>query len=245
MAPGKAPAAPTSRPVVIGHKAAAQQSQTTVSGIGEAEPRGLLDARHKVAVRPADHPMPFEVPIIPSTPENPAPLAPKPHEHTDPRPVPTDDPKTPADESILPADAAEFFMDTPSAAAQPAPDSGTAAQPPARTGGTPPDSHSNDALAALAMEQETPRPASPEPTPATEHPPTTFEPLAPDDAMHNAAPPSLDHQVVVSHHSMASGGTARLIGLTLLAILFAVLILDILLDAGVVSSSGIPHTNLF
>jgi hypothetical protein len=36
--PGKVPASPTSRPVIVGHKAYAQEAQTSVSGVGEARP---------------------------------------------------------------------------------------------------------------------------------------------------------------------------------------------------------------
>ena len=47
--PGKAPASPTSRPVIVGHKPEAQQAQTSVSGIGEAQP--LL--KRKIQIFPA------------------------------------------------------------------------------------------------------------------------------------------------------------------------------------------------
>lgn len=47
--PGKTPAAPTSKPVISGHKPEAQAAQITVSGIGEAQP--LLN-RRKIEIMP-------------------------------------------------------------------------------------------------------------------------------------------------------------------------------------------------
>lgn len=52
MRPGKAPASPTSRPVITGHKPAVQESLTGVGGIGDARP--LLNPRQKVAVAPTE-----------------------------------------------------------------------------------------------------------------------------------------------------------------------------------------------
>ena len=47
--PGKAPASPSSRPVILGHKVAAQQAQASVSGVGEARP---LLTKSKVQIFP-------------------------------------------------------------------------------------------------------------------------------------------------------------------------------------------------
>ncbi len=49
--PGKAPASPTSRPVIVGHKQEAQEAQTAVSGIGEARP---LLTRRTIQVVPTE-----------------------------------------------------------------------------------------------------------------------------------------------------------------------------------------------
>ncbi len=48
--PGKAPASPASKPVILGHKPEAQQAQTSVSGIGEAKP---IIARRKIQIMPS------------------------------------------------------------------------------------------------------------------------------------------------------------------------------------------------
>ncbi len=47
--PGKTPAHPTSRPVIIGHKSSAAAAQAAVSGIGEASP---ASARRKIQITP-------------------------------------------------------------------------------------------------------------------------------------------------------------------------------------------------
>jgi hypothetical protein len=49
--PGKAPASPTSKPVIVGHKPEAQQAQTSVSGIGAASP---LLTKRKISIMPGD-----------------------------------------------------------------------------------------------------------------------------------------------------------------------------------------------
>lgn len=48
--PGKAPASPTSKPVIVGHRPEAQQAQTAVSGIGESKP---LVTRRKIQIMPS------------------------------------------------------------------------------------------------------------------------------------------------------------------------------------------------
>lgn len=48
--PGKAPAPPTSRPVIVGHKPEAQLAQAAVSGVGEANP---MLARRKIQITPS------------------------------------------------------------------------------------------------------------------------------------------------------------------------------------------------
>lgn len=47
--PGKTLAAPTSKPVITGHKPEAQAAQTTVSGIGESQP---LLTKRKIQIMP-------------------------------------------------------------------------------------------------------------------------------------------------------------------------------------------------
>ena len=47
--PGKAPASPTSRPVIMGHKPEAQSAQTSVSGVGEASP---MLTKRKIQIMP-------------------------------------------------------------------------------------------------------------------------------------------------------------------------------------------------
>lgn len=201
MAPGKTPASPTSRPIVVGHKSEAQQSQVAVSGIGAAEPRDTLDFRQKIEITPSHH-----LDSAESTPKI----------------------------SVRQKETDRTAIRAATSAMQPSTADATTPQ-------TPEAKSRNDALAALAMDPEPPAPAPPAPT----QPIPPIPELPPDDPMHGAASPSLDHQVVVSHHTTASASTWKLFVLLTLAVLFAFLVLDILLDAGAINSSAIPHTNFF
>jgi hypothetical protein len=190
MAPGKAPAHPTSRPVVIGHRQQAQETQVSVSGIGGPGPRdNLLDVHQKVELQPAGH--------VDATDETSKDLVPHQAEH----------PTSPASE----------------------PDSQPAAS-------------QEDALAVVAMEPESPAPAPLPPEPAS---PVSEQPG--NDSVPDIVSPTveLDRQVVVSHHTTAPSSTWKFVGLIALAVFFALVVLDILLDAGVISSSAIPHTHFF
>ncbi len=60
----------------------------------------------------------------------------------------------------------------------------------------------------------------------------------------NSAEPAVSGQAIVSHHKQSSGMTTVLISLLVL-LLVAGIIIDILLDMGILNISNIPHTNFF
>ncbi|HEX7963513.1 MAG TPA: hypothetical protein VF466_02880 [Candidatus Saccharimonadales bacterium] len=226
MAPGKAPANPTSRPVVIGHRPEAQQAQVRVSGIGAPDDKreGMFSGGHKVQITPA-----HEIDAAESTPKVPAQpqLQPQPTESTPvSREVEVSDPepqKPAAPEQTAPAEQTDPATETPT-----------------------PEQDAKLNEAALDPEPAAPAPAAPEQPQSQPPAARAAEPEPEEDKeWHNIAPPNIDGQVVVSHHSTMPRGTWRLVGLIALAIFFAYLVLDILLDVGVLSSSVIPHTNLF
>lgn len=87
--PGKAPASPTSKPVIVGHKPEAQAAQTAVSGIGETSPAdtgaSTILTRRKIKILPAGD-LATEETKAPA--EAPAPGAPKEEAPTTEEPKP-------------------------------------------------------------------------------------------------------------------------------------------------------------
>ncbi|HSW98300.1 MAG TPA: hypothetical protein VLF71_00515 [Candidatus Saccharimonadales bacterium] len=235
MRPGRAPASPTSRPVVIGHKLQAQHTQVTVSGIGEAAPREPLHthkapAVQKVDVTGGDVAAP-PAPVIPAVPVPPATSAAS-AASAGPADLPVDVPES-AQAPALPAPES-----TPEAVPEEKSEPSTA-KPTAPPAGQP----KPDELAAIAMEPDAPPPAVSVPEPPL--PKLPIPEVADDDPVHNIAEPSLKGQVVVSHHSASTEGPGKLIALAILTIIFLLLVLDVLMDAGVISTSVIPHTHFF
>src|SRR2546421_10049847 len=115
MRPGKAPASPSSRPVVIGHKPEAQEAQASVSGVGEPERRPLLDGRRKIEINPTDDTIDAsqstpkvalvgDAPMLPAAPE----AAPKkPHPFTSSFAAQGDNPALPAAKQSVPVSISE------------------------------------------------------------------------------------------------------------------------------------------
>lgn len=225
MRPGKAPASPTSRPVIMGHKTSAQATQVRVSGVGAGDGDSLLDSHSKAVVKPsqgadalstshANAEAPVSA-VVAST-----------------APVP-DMPEMPMPPSVA-ADLLSAKSEASVAALQPK--KGKNEPEPAEK---PIDPAKLDE-AALDPEPPVPAPAEPE-----KDVPVPHAAVAAEADIHEAAAPNLEGQVVVSHHTTAPSGTGKLVALIVLMLLFGLLVLDILLDAGVVNSSIIPHTNFF
>ncbi len=213
-APGKALAHPGSRPVLIGHKSSAQASQTKLSGIGAADSHESMVSAH------------HQISLRTNDEHGIAFLA-KPSEDHQPVSVKS---------TVASPELTTKSLQPPQSSALTA-----AALAPSQDSVPKPADVHEDALTAVAMEPEAPAPpeskVEPAPLPAPEP--------ASDDPLLDVIEPSLSHQVVVSPHSKMPPSSAwKLVGLILLIILFIVLILDILLDAGVMTSS-IPHTHFF
>ena len=226
MRPGKAPASPTSRPVVIGHKPQAQHAQVTVSGIGAAPPREALAAHKPVPIQVGNTGDSLAAPLAEPAKTEDALVVPQPAAaHVPETAIVPDTPAPAATPEIAAEQKSEPALVEP--ALQPA-------ELPAAPAGP-------DKLAAVAME-----PDAPAPTPEEISPPKLPIPeVADDDPVHDVAEPSLKGQVVVSHHSAATEGPGKLIALVVLTVIFLALVLDVLLDAGVISTSVIPHTHFF
>lgn len=62
MRPGKAPASPSSKPVIVGHKPQVKDTSVTVNGVGERPP---MAAHKKIEVTTGMHMPPIEVPNEP------------------------------------------------------------------------------------------------------------------------------------------------------------------------------------
>ena len=124
--PGKAPASPTSRPVVAGHKPKAQAAQASVSGVGAPERPVMMDSKKKIEIkpptgadngvstaptvgwRPQTNPMPDREEVKPAPA---APIAQKPAPASAPAPAESDDQPAPhpaQDVAAKPAPAATF-----------------------------------------------------------------------------------------------------------------------------------------
>jgi hypothetical protein len=245
MRPGQAPASPTSRPVISSHKPQAQNTQVTVSGIGAPEPRDNLGS-HKMALKPMHN-----IDISESTPKVGAPhsvAGPAPAQGLTPPDAAASEapaaenatldslPELQADET---ARAAASVPEVPVPAAADVPETPAAPEvvPDVRDAGA----SKPDPLEDVAMEPDTPAPAAAEP----ELPKLPIPEVPDDDPVHDSAEPSLKGQVVVSHHSAISEGSGKLVFLIILALVFLLIVVDILLDVGIIPLSGVPHTNFF
>lgn len=223
MRPGKAPASPTSRPVIAGHKSSAQATQVHVSGIGaNGGGASMFDSHKKVEIQPVDGTVSGDTSPVAA----PAPTVKTPEATTSEIP-----------EIPMPSSVAAELIPASSKEAVDAPNSKKSKDPLEE-----PEKPIDPAkLDDAALDPEPPEPAPAEPE--KDVPPTPVETA--HDPIHEAAAPNLEGQVVVSHHTTAPKGTGRLVALIALMVLFACLLVDILLDAGVLSSSVIPHTNFF
>ena len=223
--PGKAPASPTSRPVIVGHKPQAQSTQIAVSGIGEASPP-LLAKEKKI------DPI-VQVPAAESMAE---PIA---QEATSPTTPAIPDPK---EVEALATAALATTTEAPAA-----PDESPQQ---AEVETEPSPSPAEDTSAVSAPEEKPPAieiPADPavapdkDATPLSGAIPAATEEIEPEPVIE----PLFDKSgIVVSHHGTHAGGsTTKILLLLLLVLLLAAAIADLLLDAGILTLNGIPHTN--
>lgn len=216
--PGKAPADPSSRPVVIGHKPSAQKAQIAVSGVGEKESKkeSLLDAKKKIQIRPGDEDVkvekagaPRDISASQKSAETEA-LAAIAMDGTTER--------LEGDESDRPAEAEEVEVAKKSVF-------------PAKKAEPAQEESDSELQPTSEAEQSHDR--------QLDSPEALLEELKSDEI-----PPRFENQdVVVSHH--AGGGTAtwKIVCLLVVIVLLGLAAVNILLDAGLVDWS-LPHTDL-
>lgn len=263
--PGKSPAPPTSRPVIMGHKPEAQAAQTAVSGIGEASP---LLTKRKIQVLPPDGSQPAETPA-------PSEAAPEDLPAGAPSPTPAE-----SERGTLGAAAVDTASGPPAlppekdTAVEPVPEAAVAEK--AKLVIAPPTAAEPAAeepeAAVPAPEPETPAPEAPaeEPAPATpaaepaatpdiptstsssvpDSPPEETalpaDPLKPEEAPpYPKIDPLFDESghIVVSHHNHHQRHALKVLGLLLLIVLLAAVAVDLLLDLDLLNLEGLPHTN--
>ncbi|HSX35726.1 MAG TPA: hypothetical protein VLH84_02220 [Patescibacteria group bacterium] len=292
MRPGKAAASPTSRPIIVGHKPAAQSVQAAVSGVGERDREEVLESHKKLVVKAA--PEPKEVIAPKETAPEPTP-EPEQHEEPEPATAPAEEPKdaVPADAEaevdptidVEPDEPAEPEpVEPPVPALTPEPDPAvqklanpkiprpeTPAAEPEPEADAPPDpakaEFNKDKLDELAATAPEPTPASVPAEPAKEPPaadvaathaaeplipqapPANVKPLTPAElaaASAEVADMHIPHDgtivvdpISLKHHAL------RTLVLVILIIALALVVLDILLDAAVITINSAPHTHFF
>lgn len=260
--PGKSPATPTSKPVIVGHKPEAQQAQTSVSGIGEAKP---IIARRKIQIMPsgdlqvADEDKPSGAASAPETPQEVKPEETPQQEQeaigaaavdaaAGPPAVPGEEHKLPTKHlTIEPpantetkAEGSEPQAETPAEA--PKPDE----QPKAESEAVEPNVEKTEEEAPKTLADELPKDSSSVPTETSVE--NTDKPEGEESAP--AEPevkidPLFDEsgRMVVSQHNHHRHHGAKVTLLLLLILLLAVAALDILLDLQILNLEGIPHTD--
>jgi hypothetical protein len=277
MRPGKAPASPTSRPVILGHNAEVKRTQVAVSGVGERDqdqPQ-LLGEHKRIELKPLSSgaPAPAEngvpgAPALPPSPvaasvaaalkkEEPMPdLTPAPESTkkevaaATPVAVAGTTPPPPAAAAVTVAVGAAATQpvastDAPAVNPAPAPASNLASDSTAPAAEETPD---KDPLQAVAEEPEDDGTFKLPPDETAKAPDPNQKPFTDDPEaaalLKDMKPSDNDsHQAIVVSHHHTGGGKAFL--LIIVMLLLAVVIVDLLLDTGMISLSGIPHTNLF
>ncbi len=217
MRPGRAPASPTSRPVIPG-KNPVQNTLSGMSGIGEAKP--IIDSKHRPTITSqvvSDEPQ--TAPDVPAeaqaTEVTPPPVAAK---EPTPAPEPAKTDSSPAATAPNVADQPLDTVNTPEQSAFPAPNAEPAQLPQA-----------SEPTARTAPE-----------TPAL-HRSTLAEEIDPLEDITTSDPDS--SPVVVSHHS-SSASFVKMALIIVIIIVLGVVAFDVMLDSGIVNVQGIPHTRL-
>lgn len=225
--PGKTSPGSTSRPVIVGHKPQVKDPMMSE----RTDTRPLLDATKKVTLAvPSDNvvastvteatPAPADLAalVTSSNVEMAAPLAPETPNAPNNVPIETPDKFADPAPSRAPEEPIQP-MQSPLPTNQPA-------QP--ITGGTT-GVVFDDAPVQTDPMPQTPTNTNTEPLPVLSGEPTDMTTQA---------------KVVVSHHNHSNGWARFIVTFIVLAVI-AVLIVDILLDSGLIIKNGIPHTHFF
>lgn len=270
--PGKATVSATSRPVIVGHK---PQVKDPMMAKHDNDEQSLLDSTQKVTVQPTPsiaaekpatevdaQPSPAGAPPVPTDLEAATTAEPTPRLNT-----PLDDETDgPTIASVAVTGAVEKPMSEPSApelepelAAQIEPDDKPTDAVPVSTtpfGELPPNPEPAPASNTEPEAVPSPGPTTPNPTPEKsngtmgvvfEEPANAHQPkeIAEDvDPLPVLPDEPTPQSIIVSHHKpKASVGKVFLT--ILLILIFAVIVLDVLLDAGFIVIDSIPHTDFF
>jgi hypothetical protein len=231
--PGKAPASPTSRPVIMGHKPEAQEAQTAVSGIGEARP---LLTKRKIEIVPSD--------LIGSSDDVDVSRPATQQKDTvstntsEAAVTPPDLPSAPVEESKL-ATSPQLTIQTPAVLKQEASEPTSQADIQAKQ----PESEKEESEPRLTPEEQPAETSSVPEEPALTQgdevkleeepaPEPVIEPLFDDSGV-----------VVSTHDHHHRHHALKVVGLLLLILLLAAATLDVALDLGLLNLEDIPHTD--
>jgi hypothetical protein len=255
--PGKSPASPTSRPVIIGHRPQVQDDQFVPSADSHYandnpfDKHALMEHSSKLDLEPTEAATPTEATAKPMPP------APAEQENTASPSMPTPEESELVEDKTEPKASTSITVDAepvaegPSASldepdptlqsATPKPpfpaESTKGEQFPSVEEPTPPE----EIVSTLAPEQSNPEsPTEPPAPPQTESEQKVF---GPDDVVAATGAPVIDH-AFVSHHKAKSKWWEWLL-IFLLVVALGLVALNFLIDAEVIKlSTGIPHTNL-
>jgi hypothetical protein len=261
MRPGKTTASATSRPVIVGHK---PQVKDPMMAERNDEERALLDSTQKVTIQPG-------APTEPTGPQTkPDEEGDMPQTHTAP-----DLPDTTADAmpAVTEQDGGPEAPTIASVAVtgsveKPAATLGHAEKEP-ETEQTAADFLANTSFDKASSEPETaagpqtelpPEPSKPPETPASpvssnpgtvgvvyEEPAAPAQPVKPPgnvDPLPVLPDEPTPQPIIVAHHTPKAGAGKVFLSL-FLVLIFALLVFDILLDAGFIVLENIPHTDFF
>jgi len=230
--PGRVAASATSRPVIVGHK---PQIKDPMMSSNQGDPRTLMDGRQKVVLE-----APEQAAI--STPEAVTPTAPEVSSMILGDSVQVEAPEVPTEKPSELEEPAPAPITTPEPAVEsnptsmPAPQATTQPQP-EKQSNEPGQGAQTDQLSGSTgiiydespIEQRTQMPDN-----------SNAEPLPVLPEEKTEAPKV---QVVVSHHKPHPSGGA-VVGWAIFMLLLTAVVLDILLDAGIITLS-VPHTHFF
>lgn len=254
MRPGKTVAQATSRPVIVGHKPQVKDPMMS----NPAETEALMDGKKKVALQPSgdvsvSSTVPAEQPAQPETvPES---DAPKPHDGpyaadeiaslattnvVEQVPEGADKPEQLA--TPLDAQASPLPTETPAlSTVEEQPKSAEEKQPDEQPASTAPADPNTPGTTGVVFDEvpdfETLTGTKPDANTSAE--PLPKLPETPEDKAVVQIP-----KVVVSHHNYSNGWVKFFVTFLILAVI-AVIVVDVLLDTGLLVKSGLPHTNFF
>lgn len=257
--PGKSAASATSRPVIVGHKPQVKDPMMS----DHEQDRSLMDGKKKVSVAPVAAQDDTSAPELPAS--KPDELAEKtPPEEVasvilgDTVVVDAPRPDVKVQEQATAPELPQPGGSTPSqdvaASAPEAPEPQPA--PIDESPQTPEPARQVDTEQTPALPRNTPPAQGASQLPGTtgiiyEELPTAQGPKTPLDSAEEPLPvlpeeqaQSPKVQVVVSHHKPRKSGAA-VFGWLVFVVLLAVVVLDILLDAGIITLEGVPHTHFF